>query len=213
MFVPKQFKFEEREKLLAFVEAYSFGVLITYGDTGYEASHIPVVVDVRENCLYLHLARANSQVTALAACENAMMAFSGEHAYISPRRYASDNNVPTWNYSAVYVTVNAIMLDQNGTVDVVNALSAFNESGFDEPWSSAKMEQRKLEALYRGIVGFKLNIQTMQGKRKLSQNKNREDRLSVIQSLQSASFGQGVARDMFTLEAVGEDPVQEMSGE
>jgi len=218
MFVPKHFKFEGRDALLAFIETYSFGVLITHGDTGYEASHLPVVVDVEENCLYLHLARANSQVTALAACNNALMIFSGAHAYLSPRWYVSNNNVPTWNYSAVHATVKATMLDQVGTVGVVDALSAVNESGFDQPWSSAKVDQRQLEAMYRGIVGFRLDIEALQGKRKLSQNKNLDDRESVILGLQSTSPGEGVARDMLALEAqlkdspIG-DPAQDASSE
>ena len=211
MFVPKHFTFEGRDALLAFIEAYSFGVLITHGDSGYEASHLPVVVDVQQNCLYLHLARANSQVEALAACDTALMVFSGEHAYLSPRWYVSSNNVPTWNYSAVHATVKVTLLDQVGTIGVVDALSAFNESGFDEPWSSENMDQRKLDTLYKGIVGFKLDIETLQGKRKLSQNKKREDRLSVIQGLQAMSFGEGVARDMLALEEVHMDDVENVT--
>ena len=200
MFVPKHFEFEGRDALLKFIEAYSFGVLITHGEAGYEASHLPVVVNAEENCLYLHLARANSQVKALTECDKALIVFSGEHAYLSPRWYVSNNNVPTWNYSAVHVSVTATALDQAGTVGVVDALSAVNESGFDTPWSSAQVDQLRLDALYRGIVGFRLNIETLQGKRKLSQNKNAEDRQSVIQGLQATSSGAGVARDMLALE-------------
>jgi len=200
MFVPKHFRFDEQDALFAFIETYSFGVLITFGEAGYEANHLPVVVSTDDNCLYLHLARANSQIEALLACDKALMVFSGEHAYLSPRWYLSSNNVPTWNYTAVHATVTATMLDQEGTIGVVDALSRFNESEFQKPWSSANVDQHRLDALYQGIVGFRLNIETLQGKRKLSQNKNLEDRLAVIQGLQASASGLGVARDMLSLE-------------
>ncbi len=206
MFVPEHFKFEERAALLAFIETYSFGVLITHTSSKYVATHLPFIVNAKENCLYAHLARANPQVQALQACESALAVFSGEHAYVSPRWYVSKNNVPTWNYSAVHVTLNPSMLDQAGTVNVVDALAAVNESGFPQPWSSDLVEPRQLDALHRGIVGFRFVIDSMQGKRKLSQNKGLEDRRSVIRGLEERAFGLGVARDMrLSEEALSDD--------
>ena len=50
---------------------------------------------------------------------NALMLFNGPHCYVSPRFYHSEINVPTWNYSMVYVQGVARSLQYNDNMEIM----------------------------------------------------------------------------------------------
>jgi transcriptional regulator len=129
-----------------------------------------------------HVARAN---TVWKADDGAALAiFLGPHAYVSPSWYpskaATGKAVPTWNYITVHAR-GAIRWIQDGDWlrNHVTALSDTHEAGRAEPWKVGDAPASYIDGLLRAIVGFELTIEKLEGKYKLSQNRDVADREGV----------------------------------
>lgn len=180
MYTPKHFEVTAPETLAAFIDAHSFGALITAPHGRPSASHVPFLLDRARNVLHCHLARANPQWQELADAAEVLVIFTGPHGYVSPTWY-TDPGVPTWNYTAVHVYGAARVLDDPGhTARHVEALAAKYERGSPAPWVP-DYDPRRLG----GIVGIEIGIRSIEGKFKLSQNRSAADRAGVIAKLRA----------------------------
>ena len=103
MFIPKYYREEDRQKLLAFLKQNNFAALVTFDGEKPIATHIPVEVIETENgwTIYGHISRANAQKKTFGDNE-ALLIFQGAHTYISARWY-TEVDVPTWDYMIVHV--------------------------------------------------------------------------------------------------------------
>src|SRR5436190_24375513 len=103
MYSPPYNRPEDRAEILAFMRANDFPLLVTGTGGTLHASHLPVVVQERGEDLFLdmHMAKNNAQWREFFDDE-VLVVFSGPHAYVSPRWYADEERVPTWNYAAVH---------------------------------------------------------------------------------------------------------------
>lgn len=170
-------------------------VLVTHGEQGLLASHIPVLIDTGEGeygTVYGHLARANRQWQELQQGSEALLVFAGADAYVSPSFYpskaATHKVVPTWNYLAVHAYGSAeVIEDSAALLDIVSRLTDRHEQGRDTPWQVSDAPSDYIEGMLRAIVGFRLPITRIQGARKLSQNRSAEDVAGVRDGLASSS--------------------------
>src|SRR5688500_17707071 len=106
MYIPPAYEESRLEVLHAFIRQYSFATLVTQGNAGLTASHLPFLLDTsrgQQGVLRSHVARPNAQWKDLNLEGEALVIFQGPHAYISPRWYVEKVTVPTWNYAAVHV--------------------------------------------------------------------------------------------------------------
>ncbi|MGG5288086.1 FMN-binding negative transcriptional regulator [Pseudomonas shirazensis] len=170
-------------------------VLITHGEQGLLASHIPVLIDTGQGeygTVYGHLARANRQWQELQQGSEALLVFAGADAYVSPSFYpskaATHKVVPTWNYLAVHAYGSAEVIEDGAALlDIVSRLTDRHEQSRDTPWQVSDAPSDYIEGMLRAIVGFRLPITRLQGARKLSQNRSAEDVAGVRDGLASSS--------------------------
>lgn len=169
-------------------------VLVSHGEQGLLATHLPVLVDTAEGefgTVYAHLARANRQWQDLERGAEALLVFPGADAYVSPSYYPSkaDNPkvVPTWNYLAVHAYGPAeVIHDAAPLLSIVTRLTERHEQGRDNPWQVADAPRDYLDGMLRAIVGIRLPIARLQGARKLSQNRSAQDIAGVREGLASS---------------------------
>ncbi|WP_236237853.1 FMN-binding negative transcriptional regulator [Pseudomonas faucium] len=169
-------------------------VLVSHGEQGLLATHLPVLVDTAEGefgTVYAHLARANRQWQDLEHGAEALLVFPGADAYVSPSYYPSkaDNPkvVPTWNYLAVHAYGAAeVIHDAAPLLSIVTRLTEHHEQGRDNPWQVADAPRDYLDGMLRAIVGIRLPIGRLQGARKLSQNRSAQDIAGVREGLASS---------------------------
>lgn len=183
MYIPSALKMETTQETHAFINEFGFAVVIS---DPLEASHLPFILRPDEGdlgTLYSHFAKANSQWENIDGKE-ALVIFSGPHAYISPSWYAKPPGVPTWNYAAVHVYGVVEVLTSNGTLEVVEATVNKYEPSLLDKRDIITDEYR--DKLLRGIVGFKLTISKIEGKLKLGQQRSLEDQSGVVKGLQSS---------------------------
>lgn len=192
MYTPAQFKIEDAGEAHALMRAHPFAILITHGADGMIATHLPTVLKVdaasplgRIEC---HLARPNPQWKSLAADADALLIFQGPQAYIRPGWYPSKAEhgkaVPTWNYAAVHAYGPLrVINDKAWLLAHVGELSDQQEAPYEARWSMADAPSSYLDAMARGIVGLTLEITRLEGKMKMSQNRDLRDRAGVVQGL------------------------------
>ena len=183
MYIPPHFAAPGKETLEKILPGASFTTLITTSERGIPlASHLPVSYDPDRGqfgTIYAHMARANTHWQDFDDTE-ILVIFQGAHAYISPSYYATNINVPTWNYVAVHAYgVPKILSDPVEALKVLQRLTAENEQGMAAPWTTNTMTEKRLQGLMRAIVAFEIPITRLDGKAKLGQNKLPEDQASV----------------------------------
>jgi transcriptional regulator len=92
--------------------------------------------------------------------------------------------VPTWNYIAVHAYGPAEFFDDaDRLLEVVTRLTNLHERPRAEPWAVTDAPENFIRAQLKGIVGLRLPIARLEGKRKMSQNRSAEDRAGVAAGL------------------------------
>jgi len=206
MYIPKDFAEADPARLAALMAEASFALVVTTDQDGRPfASHLPLVYDADEGTngtLLGHMARANPQWRHFEAGGEALAVFSGPHAYVSPSWYETHPSVPTWNYAAVHAYGRAQLMDETATRALLQRLVDTYEAGFASPWR-LELPQKYEAMMLRGIVGFRIPVARLEGKFKLSQNRDATDRANVAAELARSGFddGRAVARLMREREA------------
>jgi transcriptional regulator len=190
MYVPAHFAVADTARLHEFIEQYPFGLLVSQQDGAPFATHLPFLLDrdaAPNGALVGHVARQNPQWRNLAD-QTVMCVFSGPHAYISPTWYQSDRVVPTWNYVAVHAYGRVRLLDDPDTlVNLVQRLTDRFERDMPAPWRFDAGEPH-IQRLAAQIVGFRIDIERVEGKWKLNQNHPPERRQRVIAGLREQGY-------------------------
>jgi transcriptional regulator len=190
------------------------GDLVTMGDEGLTVSMIPFLHDPARppnGSLLGHLARPNAQWRSADGREGLIL-LHGPDGYISPAWYEAKREhgrvVPTWNYIlvAVHGTIR-VHDDPDWTRDLVERLTRAHESGRPHPWAVSDAPAPYIEGQLRAIVGIELEIDRIEAKWKLSQNRSAADVAGAIEGLQQGSDGdRALATAMSEVEAHRETP-------
>ena len=194
MYQPPAFREKRVEVLHALMRAHPFATLIISTASGIEANHLPLLLGDRgagQAGLSGHFSKGNPLLRAFEESSGGLPAlaiFHGPEHYISPGWYpskaADGKAVPTWNYAVVHAHgVLCAMQDPARLRAHLDALSAGQESGRSPPWSPADAPEDYLASMMKGIVGFNMEIERLEGKWKLGQNRSAEDRAGVIRGL------------------------------
>lgn len=190
MYIPPAFRADDRQMLNELMRAVRLCNLVTATAEGPLATPLPLVLAADEGeqgVLYGHLAKANAQWKTPVIGE-ALALFMGPDAYVTPSWYASKAEhgkvVPTWNYDAVHAYGPVEFFeDEARLLDAVTRLTALHEGGRAAPWQVSDAPEAFVRSQLRGIVGLRLPITRLEGKRKMSQNRSAADRAGVAKGL------------------------------
>jgi len=190
MYQPEPFRVDDLSQMHALMRARPLATLVSMGSLGLYATHLPTVLkDIGVNGLIeCHLARANPHWKDLAEGDEALMIFQGPESYITPNWYPSkaDNGkvVPTWNYAVIHAYGRPeVREDKDWLRRHVTELTEQQESSEARPWAPTDAPQSYIEVLLRGIVGFRFAVTRLEGKWKMSQNREAQDRDGVVKGL------------------------------
>jgi transcriptional regulator len=133
--------------------------------------------------------------------------FDGPHAYVSPSWYATSPAVPTWNYATVHVYgIPRAIHDVAQLSALVDRLVGIYEAGMAKPWPGNLPADFKASML-KAIVGFAIEIDRIEGKFKMGQNRPVEDRIGTVARLESSSDPAARALAELTRRHLGLDAV------
>ena len=183
------FRMDDHAEMTAFIEARHFATLVVAGANGPVAAHIPMMLnhDTAGAAVSLegHVARNNPMAAIAGTPVRALAIFSGADAYVTPSLYASKREhgkvVPTWNYMAVHVAGTLeVFSDADGLHEQVRRITDLMEQPTATPWKVSDAPDDYIAKMLNGITGVRLTIDSLEGIRKLSQNRPEDDRTGVF---------------------------------
>lgn len=186
MYIPKYFEMNDQEIIHEVIEKYSFATLFSQHKGEPYATHLPLIFNKGENSLYGHFARQNSQWKGI---ENQLVlaVFQGPHSYISPSWYETDKAVPTWNYVSVHLYGKLEIIENEEVIfDSLNDMVTKYEKP-DSPYNLKNVDSKFIEGMSKGIIAFRININKIEAKAKLSQNHPVERQELIIEQLERSS--------------------------
>lgn len=196
MYTPPAFREDRPEILREIMRAARLALIVSAAPDGGvpEATHLPLMLDADagpHGTLIGHIAKANPHWKGLAAAGVARAIFPGPEAYVSPSFYATKQEhgrvVPTWNYVAVHAVGPVEVFDDAERLHaVVTRLTDRHEASRASPWAVSDAPDTFVAGQLKGIVGVTLRIETLIGKRKLSQNRSETDRAGVATGLSAS---------------------------
>jgi transcriptional regulator len=193
MYQPPHHAETRKEVIHALMRAHPLGLLVSNGADGPMANPIPFLLDADHGAhgrLRGHLSKANPQWRQIAEHpdESVLVVFQGVNTYITPSWYATKREtgkvVPTWNYAIVQARGPARIIDDHDWLaGQISELTRTHEAGRTDPWHVSDAPEPFIEAQIKGITGIEIEIVSLAGKWKVSQNRPAADREGVVRGL------------------------------
>jgi transcriptional regulator len=127
-----------------------------------------------------HLSKKNQIAQLLKNSMSVLVIFNGPQHYISSSWY-KEEEVPTWNYIAVHAYGSVSIQSDSALLDSLHELVAQHEKHEKNPVDLTKMHPETINQ-YKGVIGFTISINTLEGAYKLSQTR-KEDHQSIEREL------------------------------
>ena len=192
MYTPPSFAETDRTELFAFIRAHPLGAIVTAANGELMANHLPLVLQTADDVAILtgHFSRANPQ-SRVADGVDALVIFSDPGGYVTPAWYPSKQEhgrvVPTWNYVAVHVHGRIELVDDAAFLRAqLDALTNQQEASQEQPWKTADAPAAYLEQQMKAIIGFRIVVERLEGKWKMSQNRSAADVTGVIEGFRGS---------------------------
>jgi len=194
-YLPPLTDVEDPERLHACIRDNPFATLITTGENGLVADHIPFVLDARageHGTLIGHVARNNDVWREGHHQGETLVVFQAAEAYVSPNWYPGKAEhhraVPTWNYAVVHAWGPLVIHDNPKWVrGAAGRLTKRMESTMPVPWKMADAPPEFVDAMLEQIVGIEIPISRMIGKWKISRTRTMADQLGAIDGLRTTN--------------------------
>ena len=202
MYVPSHFAWNDPAGFLAFCRDNSFATVITSGENGPEAQHLPLLIDAAPDGhgLVLHGHAAVGDPVWRAA--SALTVFHGPHAYISAAWFNEPDTVPTWNYLSLHASGPLTQITDPAAVGALfRRLAGAVGDVLAHVWQ-AKLGASTEAKLTAAIRWFRIDATQITAKAKLSQNNSPERRQRVIEQLalsadpQTRAVGEAMTRTL-----------------
>jgi len=219
MHIPPPFR-TSRSDCLALAEQRGFGLVCTHDGQMPVVSWLPFHMAYAEDGtphVAFHVAKPNPLAAPALHGQNWLLAVSEADAYVSPRWYASPQQVPTWLYKAVSLSGPVRLLSDAELVQHLDTLAARFESANapQPPWTMFEIAAGRRAALTGAIVGLSMTVEHVEGSFKLNQHKSDADHLAVATALagQDSAGARQIAADMRVMRPHVFPAEQPMAGE
>jgi transcriptional regulator len=204
MYVPPNFKVDEAAAW-RIVDDAGAGMLVINADEGLMSVFVPVVTSEDRRTIRFHVARANAWWRAVKDDDEVLAIFLAASAYVSPSLYPSrlesPGVVPTWNYVACEVRGRLqVHDDKEWTSRQIHDLTDHFESGRSPQWHVEDSPAEYIGHQLSAIVGLELEVTSIVGKAKLSQNRPEIDHDNVRDTFSEGTLGERNVSSRMTLE-------------
>ncbi len=186
MYIPKKYRMGHAEAV-QFMKIYPFALLVTVDEHRPLATHIPLEIREKEGKIFAtgHIAYGNMQKKTLDNNRDVLLVFQGPHAYISSSWYECEE-VPTWDYLVVHAYGTARILTKDELKSALDTMLTHYESHRENGRLWNTFHPELLESEMKGIVGFEIEITSIQAAAKMSQNRNDTDYKSIVAELEKS---------------------------
>lgn len=187
MYTPKHFEIKDKPLLLSFMRQYSFALIISSKDNFPKGTHLPFLIEERGEDIFLisHMAKANDQWQDFKKDNSCLVVFSEPHAYISTSFYDKEDKVPTWNYAAIHSYGYPVIItgDDEKIKLLEKTISTFHAPDLKDFYA---LDKTFLSKMLKGIVAFEIQVTTLQGKFKMSQNRKENEKQNILNDFEKS---------------------------
>lgn len=180
------FKEEDPQQVIAFMNAHSFAMLIGNSNGRAVATQVPLMIEEREGKLFLigHITRKQDHQLVFEKNDEALVIFTGAHAYVSATWYENVQTASTWNYSSVHVRGKLVFMDEQGLIDALRKLSLHYEKQNTKSLTIYdNLPADYVEKMLKAIIGFEIEVASVEHVFKLSQNRDEKSYDNIISHL------------------------------
>lgn len=199
MYKVSHFLEKDIDKLIAFIEANPFAVLIGSNQNFPSATQVPLQLQRDGATIKLvgHVMKKTDHYEAFVVNENVLALFHGAHAYVSASVYENPASASTWNYSSVQAKGKIRLLGDKETREVIRNLTDQYESK-DSSAAFHQMSDEYINKHLKAITGFEITVINLEGVFKLSQNHPSSNRESIVKHLSQSDDlqAQEIAKQM-----------------
>ena len=174
----------DKEQIIAFMKENSFAMVTGIGENYPVATQLPLEIEEKDGKLFLkgHLMKKTDHHLAFEKNNNVLVLFTGPHCYVSASWYNNPKSASTWNYMTVHARGKIIFTDEDGTYEAVKSVTNKYE-GTETKAAFYNMPKEYIKPLLKAIVGFCIEVETVENVFKLSQNKTIEEKQNIIDHL------------------------------
>ncbi len=193
---------EHDEQVIAeFIERYPFAFLTGCdSESKPVATQVPVFMEEKEGRKILsgHIMRNTDHHKALLQNENALVVFTGRHVYVSARWYSNPHLASTWNYMSVHASGPIRFLDDAGLEEVLRKTTLhFEDYNHQSPTVFDNLDPEFKQKVIKAIVAFEIEVTHLDTAFKLSQDRDEESYLSIMQEIRKqGEDGREIADEM-----------------
>ena len=189
MYLPKHFAADDQDLLAQLIKEYPLATLVGSLNNQLEVNHLPLMLSPDKKKLHGHIARMNPLMKIAQSSETAVTAiFHGPNAYVTPAWYPSKKEsgkvVPTWNYAVVHAQGHIKLIeDSHWLRSHVSQMTNIHEPIYQSNWKLDDAPEDYVQTMLKAIVGIEIEVESLVGKFKLSQNRPPEDYDAVVKEL------------------------------
>ncbi len=179
------FQEQDSNKVLQFMKENSFAVITATGPGYPVITQIPLEVIEQDGTILLkgHLMRNTDHHKAMLQNPAVTVLFTGPHCYVSASWYDDVQTASTWNYISVHAKGKLSFGDESGTHAALEAVTnKYEESG--SPAAFKNIPETYIKKLINAIVGFTIEVESVDNVFKLSQNRNTAEQKNIIKKLE-----------------------------
>jgi transcriptional regulator len=175
---------QDEQKVIDFIKANAFGLITGMGEHYPVATQIPLSIEVKDGRLFLqgHIMRKTDHHLAFEKNSHVLVLFTGPHCYVSANWYTNPSMGSTWNYMTVQVKGKINFTDEEGTYNAVKAVSD-QYTGTAGAAAFDNLPKEYIEHMMKAIVGFTIEVESIEHTFKLSQNRDTESQKNIIVQL------------------------------
>ena len=192
MYLPKHFLVEDPAILGQLIAEYPLATIIGNLDGQLEINHLPLMLSENKTKLYGHIARSNPLTKVAGSTNSAVTAiFNGPNAYVTPAWYPSKQEsgkvVPTWNYAVVHAQGSIKLIENPAWLrSHVAQMTDIHEPTYQSNWKLDDAPEEYVQMMLKAIIGIEIEVNSLIGKFKLSQNRPAQDYEAVVKQLEKS---------------------------
>jgi transcriptional regulator len=175
---------KDQQRVIDFMKENSFALITGMGEIYPVATQIPLAVEIQDGKIFLrgHLMRKTDHHLGFEKNNHVMVIFTGPHCFVSANWYTNQSIGSTWNYMTVQAKGKISFLDEEATRQAVKMVSD-KYVGRETTSSFDNLPKEYIDHMVKAIVGFTIEVESMENTFKLSQNRDKASQRNIIEQL------------------------------
>jgi transcriptional regulator len=197
VYIPDAFKEADRDVAFSLIEEIRLGSIIS-STPRIESSLVVFLLDRHvgpSGRLIGHCARANPQWKMFEGNPEVLVSFLGPNTHVSPSWYGTHPRAPTWLFTSIHVRGKVKLIEDRESMRAIVVRLSKEMEPAGSPWHIGTVEEY-VDRILRGIVGFSIDIESIEAQLRLAQQNAVDDRHRVLQALESGSPMQQAVADL-----------------